>query len=93
MGPMTVKVRALNKRQDEFSGEVFGRLEVIPCEVRAFWALLQDEIQLFVRHVDDLTVSGHLLDVLQNLHGSGCHRIDVFNAHVWAHSGNPLCNF
>ena len=49
MGPMTVKVRALNKRQDKFPGEVFGRLEVIPCEVRAFWALLQDEIQLSVR--------------------------------------------
>ena len=89
-GSLTVEVCALNKCQDKFSGKVFGRLEVIPCEVRTFRALLQDENQLSVRHVDDLAVPRHVLDFLQDLHGSTSYWINFFSAHIWADLGNPV---
>ena len=93
MRSLTVEVCALNECQDKFSGKVFARMEVIPCEVRAFWAFLQDEIQLSVRHFNDLTVAKHVLDFLQDLQGSVYYRIYIFNAPIWAYPCNPLCHF
>ena len=92
-GSWTVEDWALNDCQDKFFGRGLARLEVIPREVRAFRALLQNEIQLSVRHVYHLAVPRHLLDSPQDLHGSGYNLIDVINAHIGVHPSNSLCHF
>ena len=66
MWEMRVETRLFHESDDKSSRLILGSREVFSCEVRALRCLLEDDVELFVGHVYDLAVAGHVLNLGQD---------------------------
>ena len=86
---MAPEARLLEKLYNQFSCRLFGRLKVVPGKEWALGALLKNQVQISVRHIDYLAVRWEFLHLVKYLDGSLGLALNVLLVHFMIDPSDP----